>query len=193
MGLPSTIKNDQKYTYKDYFAFPEDERWELIDGEAYCMTPAPKTLHQEILSNVHGFLWNFFQGKPCKVFPAPFDVRFPKKPDEPDEETDTVLQPDIVVICDKSKLDEAGARGAPDLVIEILSYSSTSRDFIKKRRVYERAGVKEYWIVVPWNRAVVIHRLGPSGQFDNVETIDSKTLVSPSFPDLSIPLNKIFP
>ncbi len=137
---------DHKWTYADYCAWPDDGRWELIDGEAYAMVPAPLRQHQELLSDLHFELRKQLEGRPCHVYPAPFDVRFA---DAADERTDTVVQPDISVFCREDRLDDKGAHGAPDLVVEILSPSTSSKDSIIKRALYERHAVAEYWIVDP--------------------------------------------
>lgn len=142
MAIPER-KHDEHYTYRDLLSWPEDQRWELIDGVAYDMTPAPIRRHQEILGDLHLQIGNFLIGKPCRVYMAPFDVLIPKH-DEGEEEIDTVVQPDIAVVCDRSKLTERGCKGAPDLVIEILSPSTAEKDTLTKLKLYERAGVKEY-------------------------------------------------
>ncbi len=146
------------FTYGDYCDWPEDERWELIDGVAYAMTPAPSRLHQDFVIDLGAQIHGHLKDRGCKIYVAPFDVRFPHS-DEADAQIDTVLQPDVAVICDPSKLDDKGCRGAPDWVIEILSPSTAARDMIQKRGVYERHGVREYWIVDPTNRLLTIYRL----------------------------------
>jgi Uma2 family endonuclease len=139
---------DHKWTYADYCAWPDDERWELIDGEAYAMVPAPLRRHQQLVGDLYFELRKRLEGRPCHVYPAPFDVRFADE-DEADERTYTVVQPDISVFCREDRLDDKGARGAPDLVVEILSPSTSSKDSIIKRALYERHAVAEYWIVDP--------------------------------------------
>ena len=151
-----------RFTYGDYIQWQGDERWELIDGEAYLMSPAPSRAHQRILFEMARQVADALEDQPCEVNLAPFDVRFPHQ-DEADEDVDTVLQPDLVVICDLEKLDDAGARGAPDWVVEILSPSTTSRDRVAKRLVYERHGVREYWVVDPKTRQASIHVLDDGG------------------------------
>jgi Uma2 family endonuclease len=141
-------QTQQGFTYGDYRQWPEDERWELIDGEAYAMSPAPTRTHQTILGEIFRQIANFLQDKPCQVYIAPFDVRLPER-DESDDEIETVVQPDLVVVCDASKLDEKGCRGAPDWVIEVLSPSTASKDHVRKKSLYERHGVREYWLIHP--------------------------------------------
>lgn len=143
----------QSFTYGDYRRWPEDERWELIDGVAFNMCPAPSRQHQELLGELFRQTATFLLGKPCKVYIAPFDVRLPKA-DEADDAVTTVVQPDMAVICDASKLDDKGCRGAPDWVVEVISPHTAAKDHIKKRELYERHGVKEYWLVHPLDRVV---------------------------------------
>ena len=143
-----------RYTCNDYYSWNDGKRWELIDGVAYLMSPSPTWKHQGISSNLHRQFANFLYGKPCKIYPAPFDVRL-----NSDTLDNTVVQPDLVIICDKSKLDDKGCNGAPEMVVEILSPSTTSRDKVKKFRLYQQAGVREYWIVDPDSRTITIHLL----------------------------------
>jgi Uma2 family endonuclease len=132
-----------RYTYADYLSWDEDVRAEIIDGEAFMMAP-PLRQHQGISGNLFYWLRNFLEGKPCRVYAAPFGVRlFPEK----DGSDDTVVEPDIVVVCDRSKLDDRGCNGPPDLIIEILSPSTAQKDMLVKFRKYLQAGVREYWIV----------------------------------------------
>jgi len=133
----------RKYTYTDYLQWDDDIRWELIDGVPYMMS-APTVRHQEILGNLYLILGNFLKGKSCKVYLAPFDVRL-----NAFSKDDTVVQPDIQVICDKSIMMKTGCTGAPDMVIEILSPSSGRMDRKLKYDKYQQAGVREYWIVDP--------------------------------------------
>ncbi|MGH8116630.1 MAG: Uma2 family endonuclease, partial [Rhodanobacteraceae bacterium] len=154
----SLAKRDEKHhTYADYLRWPEDVRYELIDGVAYAMA-GPDLAHQEIVGDVYRQLANALEGQPCRAFVAPFDVRLPR-PGQDDAETDTVVQPDVMVVRDPAKLDRRGVRGAPDLVVEVLSPSTAGHDQVLKRRVYERAGVREFWLVHPGDRIVTIYRL----------------------------------
>lgn len=144
---------DRLWTYADYCGWPEGERWELIDGVAFAMVPAPTRLHQQMVGDLYYVLRRKLEGRPCHVYPSPFDVRLPDT-DEGDEQTHTVVQPDISVFCSEAHLDDKGARGAPDLVVEILSPSTSSKDSIIKRALYERHGVPEYWVVDPETRTL---------------------------------------
>ncbi|MBI4650597.1 Uma2 family endonuclease [Candidatus Desantisbacteria bacterium] len=157
-------KEKQKYNYGDYLTWQDDERWELIDGVAYNMTPAPSRFHQKISGELFYLIRKYLKDKPCEVYAAPFDVRLPKK-NEKEEEIDTVVQPDIVVICDKTKLDDKGCIGAPDLVIEIISPYTGPKDMKEKFFLYEKTGVKEYWIVHPTDKTIMVFKLGKNKEY----------------------------
>jgi len=183
MGLPK--RNAQHLTYADYGQWPKDERFELIDGMAYAMGPAPLRRHQVFVGELFRQIANTLKGKPCQPFIAPFDVRLPKS-DQPDAQTDTVVQPDISVVCDPEKLDERGCRGAPDWIIEVISPTTASHDHILKRQVYERSGVREYWLVHPVDRIVTVYRL-VAGAYPRNEVYElSDTLASTAVPEVSI-------
>lgn len=159
------------HTYADYLAWPEDVRYELIDGVAYAMAPPAPTLeHQDFAGEIYRQLANALQGKPCRAFVAPLDVRLPKA-DEADGHIDTVVQPDVLVVCQPGKLDRRGVRGAPDLAVEVLSPSTAGHDHVRKRRVYERAGVREYWLVHPTDRIVTVYRL-ENGEFGKPDVFE---------------------
>ncbi len=167
MGDPA-VNRYEHFTYRQYLTWPDEERWELIDGIAWSMSAAPTSRHQEILGKLHVRFAAFLKGKTCKVFLAPFDVLLPKG-DEEDGDVDTVVQPDLSVFCDRSKITKPGARGAPDLLIEILSPSTTKKDINDKFDRYERAGVREYWLVDPGNRSIWLYRRNQEGKFDEGE------------------------
>ena len=156
MSLPR--RDDARHTYGEYLNWRDDIRYELIDGVAYAMAPAPTRVHQEVLLELARQVANALLSKQCQVYVAPFDVRLPKE-DEDDEVVDTVVQPDLSVICDPGKLDERGCRGAPDWIVEVLSSATAGHDHIVKRAVYERSGVREYWLVHPVDRIVTVYRL----------------------------------
>lgn len=175
MGLAR--RDLERHTYGDYLKWPEDARYELIDGAAYLMAPAPTLDHQDVVGEIYFQLRQVLSGKPCRAFIAPVDVRLPKA-DEADERIDTVVQPDVLLVCDPRKLDRRGVRGAPDLVIEVLSPTTASHDHQRKRQVYERAGVREYWLVHPIDRMLIIYRLqdGAFGKPD-VQELAGETAV----------------
>jgi len=156
---------DEKFTYGDYRRWSDDERWELIDGKAWAMSPAPTRYHQDLAKRLFSPINDFLRGKPCQAYFAPFDVLLPDG-DESDDEVATVVQPDLVVFCDRSKLTVAGARGAPDLLVEILSPSTSKKDQREKFDLYQRHGVREYWIVDPAGKWLCVYRPGPDGEFD---------------------------
>lgn len=156
MSLP--LRDAEHHTYADYCRWPDGVRYELVDGRAHAMSPAPSSRHQEVLGELFRQIADALDGKPCRAYLAPFDVRLPRG-DESDDAIETVVQPDLSVICDRSKIDERGCRGAPDWIIEVLSPSTAGHDMIVKRALYEREGVREYWIVHPTDRVVTIHTL----------------------------------
>jgi Uma2 family endonuclease len=171
MGNPALAPHE-RFTYRHYRTWPDTERWELIEGQAWNMSPAPLRKHQKLQHRLVVSLGNFLKGKPCEVYEAPFDVLLPAA-NESDDDVDTVVQPDIVVYCDTSKLTRAGARGAPDLAVEILSPSTAHKDQKEKFDLYERHGVREYWVVDPAGEWLCIYRLarGKDGRprFDSGE------------------------
>ena len=189
MGALPKEKEERRYTYADYkeWELKPGERFEIIYGEAYAMA-APNERHQAILTELLTQLHNYLRGKPCKVYPAPFDVRLFY---EEDEDDDTVVQPDIVVVCDKGKIGEEGCRGAPDLVVEILSPSNTAIEMERKRRLYMEAGVREYWVVDPVNKGMAVYLF--SNGAVSVNTYKSTGAVPVAvLPGLEILLEQVF-
>jgi Uma2 family endonuclease len=180
---------NQRYTYAGYKAWElkEGERYELIDGEAYAMA-APNDQHQAISGEIFRQIANYLRGKPCKVRPAPYDVRLFYEEDESD---DTVVQPDISVICTEEKRGPEGCRGTPDLVIEILSPSNTSEESVRKFNLYLKAGVKEYWVVAPKSKTVQLNVLQDNSYRGTI--FDSDALVSSEvIKGLSVFLKDVF-
>lgn len=172
MGHP-ILKPDKKYTYADYLQWDDNERWEIIDGEVYNMSPAPLRLHQQISFELSRQIGNCLADKSCEAYAAPFDVRIAAK-DESDEETATVVQPDISIICDSAKLDEKGCKGAPDFIAEIISPSTAAKDQIQKTNLYETSGVREYWIIHPTDNLVTIRLLDENGRYGFPVIIEGK-------------------
>ena len=159
----------KQYTYADYLTWMDDKSRELINGFIYMMCPAPRFEHANVHSNIFGCLKIIVQknkGK-CKIISAPFDVRFPKNGEIADDKIYTVVQPDISIICDLSKIDSNGCCGAPDMVVEILSPSTFKRDMREKYDLYEEHGVKEYWIVDPKYKTVNVYLLQEDGKYNN--------------------------
>ncbi|MDR0455219.1 MAG: Uma2 family endonuclease [Treponema sp.] len=191
MSDPAEVyEEERKWTYADYrdWELKPGERFELIDGAAYAMS-APNTEHQQISMILSAALFNHFQDKPCQPFAAPFDVRLFYEEDESD---DTVVQPDLVVVCDPEKLGEEGCQGAPDLVIEILSPSNTAIEMHRKLNLYLDAGVREYWVIDPEEKLVEIYDLKDERYQTRILRIND-TLQSTIFPDFAIPMETIFP
>jgi Uma2 family endonuclease len=184
------------YTYADYLMWEFQERVELLRGRLSKMA-APNVKHQKISVNLTVCLANTLKNKPCNIFAAPFDVRLPLPPQKmTSKKTDTVVQPDLCVICDESKLDEQGCIGAPDLVVEILSPGNSKKEMRQKYEIYEAAGVREYWIFDPERNAVFVYFLDENTQkFVAVlpTFTDDDVLTSHVFPDLKIDLSTIFP
>ncbi len=181
---------NKRYTYADYLTWRFRERVELIMGRIFKMTPAPSRLHQEILGKLHLAIGNVLSGSSCNIYLAPFDVRLPQK----DGREDTVVQPDICIVCDKSKLDLKGCNGAPDLIIEILSPSTASKDLKEKYMLYEAAGVLEYWTVDPVDGLINVYTLDKNGKYQAFKpyTVHEK-VISKTIPNLEIELKGIFP
>ena len=188
----SPKKLNRKFTYKDYLSWPEGERWELIDGVAYDMSPAPSREHQDIAGALFVLFKNYLKGKGCRAYTAPFDVRLPGG-FKADEDVDTVVQPDISVFCDEKKLDERGGNGAPDLVVEILSPTTASKDLKEKFMLYERAGVREYWVADPANKTLTAFILGDDGTYARGVVYAGKDVLKTSlFEGLEIKMEEVF-
>ncbi len=152
-------RDTQHHTYGEYLTWPDGQRVELIDGIAYVREPpAPSWTHQELVLELAHQVRLTLEGKPARVCIAPLDVRLPRS-DEADEQIDTVVQPDVFVVCDRHRLDQRGLRGAPDWLAEVLSPSTARHDRIVKLPVYERAGVREFWLIDPRNLTLAIYLL----------------------------------
>ena len=191
MGLP-VRKTEKHFSYADYKGWPDDERWELIDGVAYCMSPAPTSAHQALAGEFYWRIAAFLHGKSCRAFMAPFDVRLAEA-DATDDQVINVVQPDIVVYCDTSKIDQRGGKGAPEWIIEVLSPSTAARDQREKLALYERFGVEEYWLVHPGDRLLTIYRRNESGLYGRAQLFDEEaTVTAPNFPELNFSLMEIF-
>lgn len=187
----SQLNPDGFYTYSDYLMWQFKERVELIRGRLLRMSPAPNTAHQKISQAFNRKLLNYFYNKPCQVFTAPFDVRLPVNL-KGGQDT-TVVQPDLCVICDESKLDERGCAGAPDLIIEILSPGNSQKEMREKFQVYEEAGVREYWMVSPSEKVVWRYILNEEGHYIGLPpATEDDTWSSHCFPELAIDAKEIF-
>ncbi len=160
----SQLDLTKSYTYFDYLGWKFSERVELFKGKVFNMSPGPASKHQRLSNRLSVPLSNFLNGNLCEVFYAPFDVRLVRNKD--DKKVTTVVQPDICVICDPSKIDERGCNGAPELVIEILSPGNSKKEMKNKFELYEEAGVLEYWIVDP-EKEMVLQYISKNGIFSN--------------------------
>ena len=166
-------RDTQLHTYADYLTWSADYGDELINGIAYIREPpAQSRPHQEIVVELCRQAANALQGKPCRAYVAPFDVRLPKA-GEADDQIDTVVQPDVLIVCDRTKLDERGMRGAPDWVAEVLSPTTADHDQVTKLPAYERAGVPEVWLIHPTDRTLIIYRL-EAGRYTSPTVLELK-------------------
>jgi Uma2 family endonuclease len=181
------------YTYADYLQWRFEEQVELIRGRIFKMSPAPAPKHQQISMRLSAKMYNFLEGEKCQVFAAPFDVRLPVKDQKRDNQIATVVQPDICVICDESKIDTRGCCGAPDLVIEILSPGNTEKEVRLKFELYEEAGVKEYWLVYSAEENIAVFVLNEEGKFNGAKIYATGSCIeSKAVKGLSITINDIF-
>jgi len=185
-------KLSRRFTYADACCWPEEERWELIDGDAWDMSPAPNPLHQEVSGRLFYRLYGHLRGHGCRVFAAPIDLLLPEA-DEADDAVETVVQPDLVVVCDGEKVRERYLYGPPDLVVEIVSPSTARRDEGIKRDRYEAAGVEEYWVIYPVEQ--VVHRYrSKAGRYGAAEVfgLEDGSFLSSRFPELEVNLLELF-
>ena len=181
---------NKRYTYADYLLWQFSERVELIKGKIFKMSPAPKVNHQRIVGRVFFQLLNSFKEKKCEVFVAPFDVRLSKK--KKDQLIETVVQPDICVICDEKKLDDRGCLGAPDFIVEILSKSSSKKDLKDKKDLYEENGVEEYWVVHP-TEATLMQFVLENKTYKMIDIFTQDDIVkSVVLKDFELDLNEVF-
>ncbi|ASN06982.1 Uma2 family endonuclease [Virgibacillus necropolis] len=190
MSLP---KEGRIYTYADYLSWSEDVRVEIIGGTPYLQA-APSRVHQEILSELHRQIANFLVGKECKVYPAPFHVVLNFEQEiENEEERQNVFEPDITIVCDKTKLDDRGCKGSPDMVIEIISPSTARKDKIEKFNKYEQAGVKEFWIIEPQEKIVSVFTLQKNQSYGRPDLFSDEDHIKVSiFEGLIIDLKMVF-
>ena len=185
----SDLDLTKQYSYADYMLWQFQERVELIKGFILKMSPAPNRFHQTVSKNVSFKIYSFFEKHPCNVFVAPFDVRLPVKSKKKDS---TVVQPDLCVICDESKLDTQGCNGAPDLIVEIISPNNKKHDIETKYNLYQEAGVLEYWIIEPQERIVLVYTLKDGKYIGLQPKIEGNIIESVLFPDLKISVDDAF-
>lgn len=152
------------YTYDDYLKFSEDAIVEIIDGRISAMAPAPSRMHQTMVSKLLIAIGKYIEENKgdCEIYPAPFDVVLVNE-NESEENSRNIVQPDISVICDKSKLTDKGCVGSPDMIVEVVSPSNSRDDYIKKLNLYEEFRVREYWIVNPIKKSILVYTLSENG------------------------------
>ena len=174
-------RNDVKFTFEDYLKWDDGVRYELIDGVAYAIA-APNFDHQLIQGEIYGELRNFLKGKPCKAYSAPSDVKI---------DDHNVVQPDVYVTCDKSKLDGQFHNGVPDLIVEVLSPSNTFKEIARKNHFYFTAGVKEYWLVNPKKRIIDVF-IAEDNDYLHTEYVEGDTIQCKVLDGFSIKVSDIF-
>lgn len=175
------------YSYADYLVWKIKERVELLKGKILEMS-APSPIHQEISGNLQGTLFVFLKNSKCKLYTAPFDVRFPQKGES---QVYTVVQPDLCVVCDFEKIDSKGCVGAPDLVVEILSPGNSKKEMKSKFALYQEEGVREYWVVDPERELVFVY-VADNKKFKPTIPIADDYVYSTIFPDFKIHTSDLF-
>ncbi len=188
----SDLDLSKSYSYADYLQWTFDDRLELIKGKIFKMTPAPASNHQRISWRISGELYTYLKEKSCQAYTAPFDVRLPGKGENDDKKIFTVVQPDLCVICDHSKVDARGCTGAPDIAVEILSPGNNQKELRNKYEVYEESGVKEYWIISPQDKTFLKYTLSNGAyQSSKLMTIGD-TVTTDILPGFELNLDIVF-
>lgn len=188
----SELDLSKKYTYADYLLWRFNERVELITGRIFKMSPAPRSWHQKISMELSSHFHIFLKGKSCAVFAAPFDVRLPVA-GEDYAKSENVVQPDISVVCDPQKIDSLGCKGAPDLIVEIISKSSVTKDLHEKYDLYQASGVKEYWIIHPYDKTLSINVRNEYGIYQAGKLLTKGDIATSTIlPGLAIDLTEVF-
>ena len=185
----SDLDLTKEYTFSDYLQWQFSERVELLKGFIKQMSPAPSRRHQTTSQNLNFKIYSHFNTKRCSVFVAPFDVRLPIASAKRDT---TVVQPDLCIICDESKLDDYGCNGAPDLIVEIVSPNNSKYDVDTKFRLYQEAGVMEYWIVQTEMKTVLVYRLQDGVYVGSKPFSEGEIIESPLFPEMKIAVDEVF-
>lgn len=185
------LPQEQRYSYADLLEWDDGIRYELYDGVPMALA-SPTDTHQQVLTALLLQIGNYLEGKRCRVYPAPFDVRLFQNAKDRPEDVSTVVQPDLMVVCDHSKVDRHGVHGAPDLVVEVLSESTRRIDRLTKFNLYQRAGVREYWIVDPDAHTVAVHLL-QDGQYGSPDFYSANTIIPISIlDDCMVDLARVF-
>ncbi len=186
----SHLTINKLHSYADYLKWQLEERIELIKGKIYEMS-GPSRVHQKLSGRIFLEVGTFLKDKTCEVYSAPFDVRLPKKSNN-DRDIYTVVQPDICVVCDHSKLDDKGCLGAPDIVVEILSPGNNVKELKYKYEVYEEAGIKEYWIVSPQDRTFSVYTLKDGKYHPSRIMVEGDIVKSKVLPGFKLDLKALF-
>lgn len=184
----SQLDMNATYTYADYLMWKLKDRVELFRGKILKMSPAPSPIHQKISQKINQVLYAYLEKGSCELFYAPFDVRLPSKSGE----IITVVQPDLCVICDRSKIDDKGCLGAPDLVVEILSPGNSKKEMNLKFSLYEESGVSEYWVVDPSEKFILIYSLENGEYISRKPVADGEILQSINFKDLKFSTQDLY-
>ncbi len=188
----SQLDPNASYTYADYLLWKFEERVELLRGRIALMS-APSRIHQKISGNLHRLLSNALWKSPCEVYAAPFDVRLQHFSSKQNKTLNSVVQPDLCVICDPNKLDDKGCVGAPDLIVEIISPGNSRRELKDKFEIYQETGVKEYWIVNPLEKSVQIYHLNEQNKYIGSQPyVVGDVLGTPIIPGLVVDLADVF-
>ncbi|MDB5969602.1 MAG: hypothetical protein JWQ90_2052 [Hydrocarboniphaga sp.] len=181
-----------RYTYADYRTWPDEVRGELIDGVFYDMSPAPALRHQSVAGAIFSQWHRALRGKPCRPYIAPVDVLLPRA-GQHDDQTGDVVQPDIFIVCDKSKLDGRFVRGTPDVVVEVLSTSTARKDQTRKLALYESSGVREYWLLHPEDRVLTIYTQDSEAHYGRPQVLAAEGIVQLlTMQDLSVDFEEVF-
>lgn len=189
----SQLDLNKRYTYADYLTWQFSEWVELLRGRVRLMSPAPKRMHQKVSGQLFGTIFQHLRGRRCEVYHAPFDVRLTRSTPNGDAAVETVVQPDICVVCDPQKLDERGCLGAPDWIIEIVSPGNAAHDTKAKFDLYEEAGVREYWIVFPGEKSVAVYLLQADGQYQlQGEYYQPGLIPSATLPEVAVTWEEAF-
>lgn len=190
--MSQAAQEPRRYTFADVLDWPENERVELIDGRPIMMSP-PKRIHQKVAGEIYRQIADYLADKKCEVYHAPFGVRLFEQDGDKPKDVETLVEPDITVVCDHNKLDDDGCKGAPDLIVEVLSPNTQRHDRLVKYNLYEQAGVKEFWLVNPVDKSIQVFLLedgrytpkdfGTVGDTLKVNVLDA----------CNIDLSKVFP
>ena len=183
MSQPVLAPPADRFTWSDYRSWPDDERWELIDGVAYAMSAAPSIKHQDVVGRLFSRIEQQLRGRPCRPFVAPTDVKF---------SASDVVQPDILVVCDPGKITPSHIEGAPDLIVEVLSPGTSVKDLRDKKALYERGGVREYLVVDPLEQYAIRFLLVVDGYDKGTVVAADEVLRSATLETVEVPLWEVF-